>query len=233
MADYRENQEPETLAELYRRIANLEAQIAGIQGIGNVYTPRINPTDYPTPVEGQHAIDPADEQHMWFSRDQWRKAGAAPRPSIHVYKNTILSVGSDNDKQIKWDLVSSFSTTYFDTTVVTGKVTRIHLKVAGWWAIFGNLTWNVGWDGNQTMYVISVGSAEGSFGMSSPRENGAHVNVYPILAYTRHYPVAAITGLGEVVPTVLEFWVNQDSGISRDLSTAFVEIAYLGAADFI
>lgn len=76
MADYRENQETETISELYRRVANLEAQLVSAQSIGNIYSPRINPIAYPTPVEGQHAIDPADDQHMWYSRNRWRKAGS-------------------------------------------------------------------------------------------------------------------------------------------------------------
>jgi hypothetical protein len=95
MADYRESQETETISELYRRVANLEAQLVSARSIGNIYSPRINPIAYPTPVEGQHAIDPADDQHMWFARGEWRKATGFGIYDIKVYEDTVPASAGD------------------------------------------------------------------------------------------------------------------------------------------
>jgi len=94
MAEYNPGEDQDTIAELYRRIDQLNEEITAMQAMGNVYTPRINPTAYPTPVEGQHAIDPADNRHMWYANGAWHKAGGIVY-HIKVFSDTQTVASGD------------------------------------------------------------------------------------------------------------------------------------------
>lgn len=75
MADYRDSQEQNYIDDLDRRIAILERQLLFNQAKRNAYLGRVSTTNYPTPVEGQQAVDTADDQHAWYANGQWRKSG--------------------------------------------------------------------------------------------------------------------------------------------------------------
>lgn len=84
--------------ELLRRNETLERRINDLErALMNqdtpVAIPRVNPLTYPDPYEGQRAIDPADEQHMWYSDGEWRKAGGLAIYEIKVFEdqNDVIS----------------------------------------------------------------------------------------------------------------------------------------------
>jgi hypothetical protein len=73
--------------DLERRVANLDSPQP---------LPRVDPVSYLNPYEGQRAIDPADEQHMWYSNGQWRKAKIAAVYHIKVFSDKQIVVAGDN-----------------------------------------------------------------------------------------------------------------------------------------
>jgi len=127
MAEYNPGEDQDTIAELYRRIDLLREEITAMQAMGNIYTPRINPIAYPTPVEGQHAIDPADDTHMWYANGAWRKAGKIVR-EIKIFSDIqpvvvgdgafIFEIPEDTDGKNLTDIE-----TYVTTVSTSGKPT--------------------------------------------------------------------------------------------------------------
>lgn len=67
--------------ELFRRIAVQDRQIEKLdrrlKAQGGSPLQRLDITTYPVPHEGQRAIDPADEQHTWYSNGAWRKCSTS------------------------------------------------------------------------------------------------------------------------------------------------------------
>lgn len=93
------NEEGDVIGELYRRIASVEAYCNDLERmIRNYDSPqpisRVDPVSYLNPYEGQRAIDPADEQHMWYSDGRWRKAIAAVY-HIKVFQDDQIVVAGD------------------------------------------------------------------------------------------------------------------------------------------
>ena len=75
------NSDADPIGDLMRRIAAVESYANDIERrLANYDSPqpvaRVDPLTYLNPYEGQRAIDPADEQHMWYSNGEWRKAAA-------------------------------------------------------------------------------------------------------------------------------------------------------------
>lgn len=105
------NSEGDVLAELYRRINAIEAYATDLdRRLKNqdapIALPRIDPLTYilpdANPYEGQRAIDPADEQHMWYSNGEWRKAGGLAVYEIKVFKDDELVVTGDD--KFDWEI---------------------------------------------------------------------------------------------------------------------------------
>jgi hypothetical protein len=93
------NEDADPIGELYRRIASLESYINDIdRRTKNFDSPlpisRVDPLTYQNPYEGQRAIDPTDEQHMWYSDGRWRKAIAAVY-HIKVFGDDQIVVAGD------------------------------------------------------------------------------------------------------------------------------------------
>jgi hypothetical protein len=72
--------------DLERKIANFDSP----QPLS-----RVDPISYQNPFEGQRAIDPADEQHMWYSNGEWRKAGGNPVFAIKVFEDDEVNIVKD------------------------------------------------------------------------------------------------------------------------------------------
>jgi hypothetical protein len=89
---YFPNEGKDLVDEVLRRNANLERRISDLErALANQDTPpaipRIDPTTYPEPYEGQRAIDITDEQHTWYSDGEWRKAAAG---GVAIYEIKIF-----------------------------------------------------------------------------------------------------------------------------------------------
>ena len=89
------------IADIMRRLNAVEAYANDVERrFANLDSPqaiaRVDPVSYMNPFEGQRAIDPADEQHMWYSNGMWRKAGGLAFYEIKVFEdiNTVV-VGDD------------------------------------------------------------------------------------------------------------------------------------------
>jgi len=89
---YLPNEYPGLIDELMRRDAVLNEKVKNLERIiqnqGAVAPlPRLDPTTYPEPYEGQRGIDVADEQHTWYSDGTWRKPTAGGIPIWFVTLN--------------------------------------------------------------------------------------------------------------------------------------------------
>lgn len=98
------NSDADPVGDLMRRLASVEAYANDLERkIANFDSPqplsRVDPVTYRNPFEGQRAIDPADEQHMWYSNGEWRKAGGFGIYEIKVFDD-ITAVTTGDDKFI-------------------------------------------------------------------------------------------------------------------------------------
>lgn len=92
------NEDIDPIGELYRRIASVESYCRDLERrMKNFDSPfaisRVDPATYKNPYEGQRAIDPNDEQHMWFSDGRWRKIAAVYH--IKVFGDDQVVVAGD------------------------------------------------------------------------------------------------------------------------------------------
>lgn len=103
MADrkYLPNEAVGIIDEILRRNSTLEKRIRDLERrVANQDSPqplpRIDPTTYPAPFEGQRAIDITDEQHTWYSDGEWRKAGGGVGLyEIKVFEDPVVVAVGD------------------------------------------------------------------------------------------------------------------------------------------
>lgn len=102
MADkkYFPNERTGLIDEILRRSSILEQKVRDLEReLANqdapAPLPRIDPLTYPTPYEGQRAIDVVDEQHTWYSNGQWRKAGVFGLYEIKAFEDTVPVIQGD------------------------------------------------------------------------------------------------------------------------------------------
>jgi hypothetical protein len=87
------------IADIMGRLAALESYSNDVERrFANLDSPhpiaRVDPVSYENAYEGQRAIDPADEQHMWYSNGAWRKAVGPPVYHIKVISDIqVITVG--------------------------------------------------------------------------------------------------------------------------------------------
>lgn len=97
---WNKNESLEVIEELYRRNDRVFKRLVDLdRRLSNQDTPpplpRIDPDAYPDPYEGQRAIDPNDEQHMWYSDGEWRKAGGLAVYEIKIFEDVNVVVVGD------------------------------------------------------------------------------------------------------------------------------------------
>lgn len=133
------NSDGDPVADLMRRINAAENYINDLERkIANFDSPqplsRVDPLTYKNPYEGQRAIDPADEQHMWYSNNQWRKAAGGVTLFIKVFgDNLVVSSGDGkfifacSDDMDGMNLVDAdaFITTVSSSGIVTVQIRNI------------------------------------------------------------------------------------------------------------
>ncbi len=77
MPDYLRNSGANVIDNLVLRVARLEAQMGtGVSGNRLVTIDRQQTATIPTPVEGQLAVETADEMQKYYSNGKWRQMGA-------------------------------------------------------------------------------------------------------------------------------------------------------------
>jgi hypothetical protein len=101
------NADPDVIGDLLRRISAVETYANDLERrFANLDSPypiaRVDPVSYLNPYEGQRAIDPTDEQHMWYSNGEWRKAAGFGIYEIKVFED-INPVVVGDDKFI-WEI---------------------------------------------------------------------------------------------------------------------------------
>lgn len=172
-----------------------------------------------------------DAKVSWFPRLAKAATPGATLNAIHLYEAGPLLVPSNNDQRVGFTTVSSFDSTVFATTLSAGKVVRVTCKKQGLYSVFCFLTWsaNIGASFSQ-LYHLYVGDTLSSFGQVFTNDSGTHVQTWPILTYSRVLPSA--TGFGDALPSVVELWINQNTGANKNAFDMFQEITYHGATDF-
>src|SRR5262245_32956077 len=105
------NEETDLIDEVFRRLGGLSAAVENLERkLDNQHSirplTRVDPETYLNPYEGQRAIDPSDEQHMWYSNGQWRKAGGLAVHEIKVFEDIVPVTTGDTkfDFEIAEDL---------------------------------------------------------------------------------------------------------------------------------
>lgn len=183
---------------------------------------------YPLAVESQIA---ALDKRVGSLERRPQTASTSTINAIHMYEAGPLAVGSNNDQAVAFTTVSSFNTAVFATTVSGGKVTRVSCKLQGLYSVFCYLDWNTPTGANfSQLYHIAIGDTLSSYGQVFTNDSGTHIQTNPILSYSRVLPSA--TGFGDALPVVLQLWINQNTGTSRNAFDMFQEIVYHGPTDF-
>lgn len=102
------NSDADPIADIMRRINAVESYANDLERrLANLDSPqplaRVDPATYLNPYEGQRAIDPSDEQHMWYSNGMWRKGGGGPGIyAIEVFEaDTVVKV---LDNKFEWEV---------------------------------------------------------------------------------------------------------------------------------
>jgi hypothetical protein len=122
-------------AALESHITDLERQIANFDSPAPIS--RVDPVTYLNPYEGQRAVDPADEQHMWYSNGQWRKAGGLTIPFFRAYRWNAATQSNPNtqDIYIQFDRYQTSDSSKIDSdgwqAGTPDFFNRINLKVHG------------------------------------------------------------------------------------------------------
>lgn len=95
---YFRNEGKSLIDEIMRRNSVLEKRVRDLEReVRNQEVrqplPRFDLESYPTPYEGQRAIDIVDEQHAWYSDGEWRKAGGFAVYEIKIFEdeNTVFA----------------------------------------------------------------------------------------------------------------------------------------------